>query len=244
MPLYKPLKRVIFTHLWYAIVFPSKSQNSFSTIPPPFPHLIPVPAYFHPGQSILYQSFMVNCAKRQAIRNFTRTSLRFHFICAASNATVVSSWRILSHISRTGSYKRVIHFCGITGALFTDLLEIKTQLVSNFFLILSVKCASSICCARVLMSFLCRLPGRSAVHRNRLQRGIRSFLHWRLSAAPCCWAKLGIVYCQNPSPCNRQNGISGRYCEAVAQNVPVNCAEVRRFPIHNEKAWMSIQVSR
>lgn len=86
------------------------------------------------------------------------------------------------------------------------------------------------------MSFYCRLPGRSAVHRNRLQRGIRSVPSLAVvgcslllsKARHCVIARIRrLVIARTAYQVGTVN--------AVAQNVPVNCAEVRRFPSHNRK---------
>lgn len=86
------------------------------------------------------------------------------------------------------------------------------------------------------MSFYCRLPGRSAVHRNRLQRGIRSVPSLAVvgcslllsNARHCVIARIRrLVIARTAYQVGTVN--------AVAQNVPVNCAEVRRFPSHNRK---------
>lgn len=80
------------------------------------------------------------------------------------------------------------------------------------------------------------LPGRSAVHRNRLQRGIRSVPSLAVvgcslllsKARHCVIARIRrLVIARTAYQVGTVN--------AVAQNVPVNCAEVRRFPSHNRK---------
>ena len=85
------------------------------------------------------------------------------------------------------------------------------------------------------MSFLLPVPGRSAVHRTACNVVFVQFLHWRLSlllllskARHCVIARIRrLVIARTAYQVGNVN--------AVAQNVPVNCAEVRRFPIHNRK---------
>lgn len=80
MPLYNPLKRVIFTHLWqrnnFSVKIPEWPLNDLSAvyrIQYQYPHI-----FIQANRSFI-KGFMMYRAKRQAIGNFTRATMLFPF---------------------------------------------------------------------------------------------------------------------------------------------------------------------
>ncbi|NYY78357.1 hypothetical protein DMI69_13825 [Escherichia coli] len=66
------------------------------------------------------------------------------------------------------------------------MLEIKTQLVSNFFLNTLGEVRFEYLLRRGIDEFYCRLPGVVLFIETACNAVFGQFLHWRLSAATCC----------------------------------------------------------